>query len=70
VWREQLGGPEAAIGWALENERAVAGWRQPFDNGLLVWIDAPGSAGAGTPGSLYLLDDSGTWQSVPAPPPQ
>jgi hypothetical protein len=68
VWREQLGGPDAAIGWALENERAVAGWRQPFDNGLLLWVDAP--ADIATPGFANLLHDDGTWQAVPAAAPQ
>ena len=68
VWREQLGGPGAAVGWALENERAVAGWRQPFANGLLLWIDAP--ADATTPGFANLLHDDGTWQAVPTAAPQ
>ncbi|MCL7454986.1 MAG: hypothetical protein M8467_18275, partial [Anaerolineae bacterium] len=69
IWREQLGGPQAAIGWALENERAVAGWRQPFEEGLLLWIDSPG-AGTGGSGTANLLYTDGTWQAVPAPAPQ
>ncbi len=68
VWREQLGGPQAATGWALENERAVDGWVQAFEHGLLVWTDAPLPAG-GSPGTAYLLFDDGTWQAVPAPRP-
>ncbi|MFN2292036.1 MAG: VPS10 domain-containing protein, partial [Anaerolineae bacterium] len=68
VWREQLGGPDATIGWALENERAVAGWRQPFENGLLLWVDAP--ADVATPGFANLLHDDGTWKAIPAAAPQ
>jgi hypothetical protein len=68
VWREQLGGPQAPIGWALEGERPVFGWRQRFDHGLLFWTDAT-LAGAGEPGTAYLLYDGGTWQSTPAPAP-
>lgn len=68
VWREQLGGPQSAIGWALEGERSVSGWRQRFDHGLLVWTDAT-PAGAGEPGTAYLLYDDGTWQAFAAPAP-
>jgi photosystem II stability/assembly factor-like uncharacterized protein/DNA-binding beta-propeller fold protein YncE len=68
VWREQLGGPEATIGWALEMERGVDGWRQWFDHGLLVWTDAA-LAGAEADGTAYLLHDDGTWQALAAPPP-
>ena len=61
VWREQLGGPQAAIGWALEAERGVPdGWRQPFEGGLLVWTDA-------AQGTAYLLYGDGTWQAVAVP---
>ncbi|MGC9333381.1 MAG: hypothetical protein ACP5JJ_04480 [Anaerolineae bacterium] len=69
VWREQLGGTGAAIGWTLENERAVNGWRQPFEKGLLLWTDAP-AAEPGQPGVAYLLADDGTWRGVPSPAPQ
>ncbi|MFN2228664.1 MAG: hypothetical protein ACK2VA_02740 [Anaerolineae bacterium] len=69
VWRDHLGGPEAAIGWALENERPVAGWRQRFEGGLLVWTDAVPAGGA-SPGTAYLLYDDGTWQAEPAVPQQ
>jgi photosystem II stability/assembly factor-like uncharacterized protein len=68
VWRQQLGGPQAAIGWGLEGERSVAGWREPFDRGLLVWTD-DALAGAQAPGTVYLLFDDGTWQAIPAPGP-
>ena len=68
VWREQLGGPQATIGWALEEERPVDGWRQRFEQGLLLWTDATveGTGGAGT---AYLLYDDGTWQAIAMPMP-
>jgi hypothetical protein len=71
VWRGELGGPQAAIGWAQEGERAVDGWRQEFDGGLLVWTDAttPGPLGPGEPGTVYLLYEDGTWEAFPAPVP-
>ena len=68
VWREQLGGPQATIGWALEEERAVDGWRQRFEQGLLFWTDAT-IEGAGGAGTAYLLYDDGTWQAVAMPMP-
>jgi hypothetical protein len=68
VWREQLGGSQSAIGWALERERGLVGWRQRFSFGLLVWTDTSlsGIQGAGT---AYLLYDDGTWQAFSAPVP-
>jgi photosystem II stability/assembly factor-like uncharacterized protein/DNA-binding beta-propeller fold protein YncE len=68
VWREHLGGPQAAIGWAVENERALDGWVQRFERGLLVWTDAV-PAGSTSVGTAHLLYDDGTWQAVPAPQP-
>jgi photosystem II stability/assembly factor-like uncharacterized protein len=68
VWREQLGGPQSAIGWALEGEQSVSGWRQRFDHGLLVWTDAT-PAGTEEPGTAYLLYDDGTWQAFAATAP-
>ncbi len=68
VWREQLGGPQAAIGWALEEERLVHGWRQRFEKGLLVWTDTIPN-GADRAGTAYLLYDDGTWQAVASPEP-
>lgn len=68
VWREQLGGPRATIGWALEEERPVDGWHQRFKRGLLLWTDAT-VEGAGDAGTAYLLYDDGTWQAVAMPVP-
>jgi hypothetical protein len=64
VWRQQLGGPQAALGWALEVERSVDGWRERFDHGLLVWTDDT-LPGAPARGAAYLLYDDGTWQVIP-----
>jgi uncharacterized protein with LGFP repeats len=63
-----LGGPQGMIGWALEEERPVDGWRQRFERGLLVWTDAT-PAGSAAAGTAYLLYDDGTWQALPAPSP-
>jgi photosystem II stability/assembly factor-like uncharacterized protein/sugar lactone lactonase YvrE len=68
VWRERLGGPQADIGWALEGERAVDGWRQRFEHALLVWTGVPIEGMEGT-GTAYLLYDDGTWQAVAATAP-
>jgi hypothetical protein len=68
VWREELRGPQAAIGWALEVERSVSGWRQRFEKGLLVWTESR-MEGAESGGTAYLLYDDGTWQAIPAPTP-
>ena len=68
VWRDQLGGPEAAIGWAREEERSVQGWRQSFEKGLLLWSDdLPEALESG--GTAYLLYADGRWQAVAAPEP-
>jgi hypothetical protein len=68
VWRQELGGPEAEIGWATAAERSVDGWRQPFEGGLLLWTDAV-PAGALEAGTAYVLFDDGTWQPLPASRP-
>jgi hypothetical protein len=68
VWREQLGGPQAAIGWALGPEGGLDGWRQSFEGGLLIWTDAV-PRGGDAAGTAYLLYEDGTWQEVPAPAP-
>jgi hypothetical protein len=61
VWREVLGGPAAAIGWALADEQPRSGWRVRFDRGHLYWTSAEG-------GTAYLLFDDGTWQARQAQP--
>jgi len=64
VWREQLGGPQALIGWAVENEKPVQGWRQRFYHGRLYWI--PSALTRMGSGTAFLLYDDQTWQAVPA----
>ncbi len=64
VWREQLGGPQALIGWAMENEKPVPGWRQRFYHGRLYWTPTA-LLGRGS-GTAFLLYDDQTWQAVPA----
>jgi hypothetical protein len=66
VWREQLGGTKAAIGWALEYERPVNGLKQGFQRGALFWTDAT-APGATAPGTAYLLYDDGTWKAIAVP---
>jgi DNA-binding beta-propeller fold protein YncE/photosystem II stability/assembly factor-like uncharacterized protein len=66
VWREQLEGPPSTIGWALEDERAVNGWRQQFGHGLLFWTDQT-LDGAPSAGTAFLLFGDGTWEVTPAP---
>lgn len=65
VWREQLGGAQSAIGWAVAQERSIQGWRQAYERGLLLWTDdtLPG----GSPGVAYLLYADGTWTAVAVP---
>jgi DNA-binding beta-propeller fold protein YncE len=53
VWREQLGGPDSAIGWAREGERGHRGWWQPFSGGLML---------TGGDGTVYALCADGTWR--------
>lgn len=68
VWREQLGGAQAAIGWALEDERPVNGYQQPFQRGYVYWTSAV-APGATAEGTAYLLYENGTWQSISVPGP-
>jgi ligand-binding sensor domain-containing protein len=58
VWQEQLGGPQADIGWALASEQAYDILVQPFTAGQ-VFI------GAG--GKVYVLYADGTWESYETP---
>lgn len=55
VWREQLGGPAAPIGWATEPEAGVNGNIQAWQNGVVVSF--------GFADRFVLLND-GTWQKV------
>jgi hypothetical protein len=55
VWREQLGGAEAPIGWATAPEHGFAGLAQSFTGGLLF---------QGESGVLYILYADGTWESA------
>jgi hypothetical protein len=66
VWREKLGGPESLIGWALEGERGIEGWRQAFEKAILFWTDEVSEA-SGSGGTAYVLFDDGTLTAVAAP---
>jgi hypothetical protein len=53
VWREQLGGSDAEIGWAKEPEQGSAALVQPFTRGLLVRLGDE---------KIILLSNDGTWE--------
>ncbi len=53
VWREQLGGPAAAVGWGLDEERTVSVELQPFESGQALRDET---------GAVWLLLASGTWR--------
>jgi hypothetical protein len=53
VWREQLGGPRATIGWATEPEQGVSGTVRLWDGGLVVRVGA----------DPYVLMADGSWLS-------
>ncbi len=59
VWREELGGPAAAIGWAVEAEVGYQATLQPFERGLMVTL----------PGGEAIIDCSACQPVTPAPPP-
>ena len=52
IWRERLGGPSAAIGWAVEPESGVEGRAQAWTGGRVVRIG----------GEQYVLLNSGAWR--------
>jgi len=54
VWREQLGGPQSAVGWAVAGEQAYGGTAQAFSGGLLI---------TGPDGRAYALFGDGSWES-------
>ena len=53
VWREQLGGAEASIGWAKEAERSETITRQYFEKGQMM---------VGSDGVILVLHADGTWE--------
>jgi hypothetical protein len=55
VWREQLGGPQANIGWAVAKERALELVAQAFTGGYML---------AGPDGTIWALYSKGKWESV------
>ena len=57
LWREELGGPDALAGWALEPEQGYTGSVQPFEHGLMLWnpLDE----------TVYVLWDDLTWTAYP-----
>lgn len=54
VWREQLGGAQAGVGWAVEAERGYEMLAQPSDGGQVF---------AGAEGEVFVLYADGTWES-------
>jgi hypothetical protein len=58
VWCEQLGGPDADIGWAVSAERAYDAHWQSFERGLM-W--------QGREAYIYALYHDGSWQLHPHP---
>ena len=54
VWREQLGGPVATIGWATDAEIGLDGFVQEWDNGLVLRFGAD---------TVVLLRD-GSWGAL------
>ncbi len=52
VWREELGGPESAVGWATAAEEGYEGQVQAYSGGLV--FSAP-------EGRLFALLEDGTW---------
>jgi hypothetical protein len=55
LWRETLGGPQAGIGWATEQEQGGNGTLQDWQGGTLFHFGAE---------SLAVFND-GTWQRRP-----
>jgi hypothetical protein len=52
VWREKLGGPQAAIGWAEQEERGVDSQLQDFEHGVMLAFE----------GRIYVFyRDNGSW---------
>jgi len=53
VWREQLGGPEAEVGWARELEREYKMWVQSFGGGEMF---------VGAEGDVFILYADWMWE--------
>jgi tetratricopeptide (TPR) repeat protein len=53
VWREQLGGAEASIGWAKGAEQGYTTMTQSFENGQMI---------VGNDGAILILYADGTWE--------
>ena len=59
LWREELGGPDASVGWALGPEYGYVGSMQPFEHGLMLWNPFDDVT--------YVLWDDFTWTAYPTP---
>ena len=55
IWRVQLGGISARIGWAAQDEYAVSLQVQDFEKGLMMEME----------GAVYLLGDGGSYWLAP-----
>lgn len=55
LWREQLSGPTARLGWATTYERRVWAAVQQFERGLVFRTET---------GRVYVLRQNGTWASI------
>lgn len=58
VWREQLGGPQSTLGWALAAEQRLVVIAQAFHSGLMI---------QGASGEVYILYSDMTWESRAQP---
>jgi serine/threonine protein kinase len=56
IWCKQMGGPNAAIGWATTDEQGYYPHWQRFERGLM-W--------GGHDGQIYVFYKEGTWKSFP-----
>jgi hypothetical protein len=54
VWRDELGGASAQIGWATEGEQSMSGSVQEWDGGLTLRIES----------KTYVLLNTGVWKVV------
>jgi photosystem II stability/assembly factor-like uncharacterized protein len=54
LWREQLGGPQAQVGWALEPEQGYEMLLQPFGGGEMF---------LGIEGQVFIFYTDRTWES-------